>query len=499
MLYVAGQSGVYRSTDNGQTWALFPSVDPQSPNTTPTPPGTGGGLPNVTVTDLDLALGNINPTTGRPDVSTGPNLLVATTFGRGSFAIRLAPVVFPNTPTQPSILTLAPADRFMGNNRITTNPAPTVIGLSEQSAFGNVVTVNLFDRATGTLIGTGQTDATGNFQIQVQAGFYTTNGLKTVNVQATDQSGTTGNVATLTFFLGTGYFPDLTPDTDNGRPAPPRDSDNLTNVAQPSFQGTMAGGNLLDPSTTVATIAAANGATQAGNTVTITTTAAHGLVVGQVVAIAGVTEAEYNGTFTVAERAEPDNVHLHALAFGPGRLGRGDGHRRHHGDGLRQRHGGRHRDDRHDGGLPDRPGQPGGEPGRRGPGRGEQHHHGAGDEGAARRDPRRRPDVAAPDGDTRHVAAGGDQPPAAGGRRQRVQCRQHHERHHAAVRQQHRPGHRPDPARRAVRPGPDLRPAGRRAGPVDRPRPPAGRRGGGRRRRELRRPGRHLRAAGRRR
>src|SRR5262249_30289393 len=97
MLYVGGEGGVYRSSDNGQTWILFPSQDPNSFVTTPTPPGDGGGLPVAHVTDLDLALGNIDPTTGRPNVSTGPNVLLASTFGRGSFAIRLAPVVFPES------------------------------------------------------------------------------------------------------------------------------------------------------------------------------------------------------------------------------------------------------------------------------------------------------------------------------------------------------------------------------------------------------------------
>ena len=46
------------------------------------------------------------------------------------------------------------------------------------------------------------------------------------------------------------------------------------------------------------TIAAA-GATEATNTVTITTATAHGFVVGQTVTIAGVTVAGYNGTFTI--------------------------------------------------------------------------------------------------------------------------------------------------------------------------------------------------------
>jgi hypothetical protein len=45
---------------------------------------------------------------------------------------------------------------------------------------------------------------------------------------------------------------------------------------------------------------AKNGATESGNTVTITTAAAHGLVAGQTVTIANVGNANYDGTFTVA-------------------------------------------------------------------------------------------------------------------------------------------------------------------------------------------------------
>src|SRR5262249_10949077 len=48
-----------------------------------------------------------------------------------------------------------------------------------------------------------------------------------------------------------------------------------------------------DKNTTIAT------ATEAGTTVTITTTAPHGLIAGQQITIAGVGVAGYNGTFTV--------------------------------------------------------------------------------------------------------------------------------------------------------------------------------------------------------
>ncbi len=49
----------------------------------------------------------------------------------------------------------------------------------------------------------------------------------------------------------------------------------------------------------VAIAAAPAGATESGNTATITTTAAHTLVAGESVTISGVAEAGYNGTFTV--------------------------------------------------------------------------------------------------------------------------------------------------------------------------------------------------------
>jgi hypothetical protein len=52
-------------------------------------------------------------------------------------------------------------------------------------------------------------------------------------------------------------------------------------------------------STAVGIAASPNGATESGTTVTITTTAAHGMVAGQQVTIAGVTNTSYNGTYTI--------------------------------------------------------------------------------------------------------------------------------------------------------------------------------------------------------
>jgi|GEM_PF-561561 len=205
MLYVAGQGGVFRSTDLGSTWTDFPNQSFDGS------PADGGYLPNVKVTDLNIASGDIDSTTGRSQWMAGdPNNLFATTYGQGTFSIRLAPVVFPNTNAagQPNnLLYLDPASDTgtFNNDGITNDPAPYVDGLSEQSAFGNVVTVNLYDQTKDPnhlhSIGTGQTDSSGHFKIRLQQGYFTDSGLVTIAVQATDQSQTKGNVALLTFML----------------------------------------------------------------------------------------------------------------------------------------------------------------------------------------------------------------------------------------------------------------------------------------------------------
>lgn len=207
ILYVAGEGGVYRSLDKGTTWALFPSNALEGG-------ATGGNLPNAHVTDLDIALGNINPTTGRPDTANGPNILLASTYGRGSFAIRLAPLVFaqslrldPNLPApRGSDTGVSPTDK------ITSELRPFIDGLSLQSAFGNTVRIDLIDLTPNSptfnqIIGTGVTDANGRFQVQVNAGVFlpdgTTDGLRTIGVRATDGSGTTGPIVNFTFTIDT--------------------------------------------------------------------------------------------------------------------------------------------------------------------------------------------------------------------------------------------------------------------------------------------------------
>jgi len=82
VLYAGGEGGVFRSLDDGQTWTYFPDViDGASQD--------GGYLPNSHISRLQLAIGNVNPGNGVADQQNGYNLLMASTFGTGAYAIRL--------------------------------------------------------------------------------------------------------------------------------------------------------------------------------------------------------------------------------------------------------------------------------------------------------------------------------------------------------------------------------------------------------------------------
>jgi hypothetical protein len=65
------------------------------------------------------------------------------------------------------------------------------------------------------------------------------------------------------------------------------------------FYNPAIGNETLIYSQTIGIAASPTGATEAGNTVTITTTAAHGFIAGQTVAISGVGVAGYNGSFKI--------------------------------------------------------------------------------------------------------------------------------------------------------------------------------------------------------
>ena len=124
-------------------------------------------------------------------------------------------------------------------DRLTNVTRPVVDGVVDQAA---PVTVQLIDKATMQTIGSGQTDASGNFSIQVVAGFFksdgSTDGAHTIEVLAVHVP-RNSNVVELPFTLdttapATAPAPSLLPASDSGF----SNTDHITNVTQPSFSGT---------------------------------------------------------------------------------------------------------------------------------------------------------------------------------------------------------------------------------------------------------------------
>ncbi|WP_168189494.1 Ig-like domain-containing protein [Paludisphaera borealis] len=266
VLYVSGDSGVFRSLDDGQTWTLFPdqSVDGAL--------AQGGYLPRTNITDLDLSLGAINPATGMPNLlgpldpynptaASDPGVLLASTFGRGSFAIKTSPLVLPGT------VKVNPADV----NGIAADGTPLVqtsvfrvLGLSSFTGFNNATRITIFDVTDNKIIGgfdpskpstnaaINWTDSFGNFTIKVNAGAIPSNGLKVLQIYATDDTGATGNLITLTITLNA---------SDLGSSAVPADptlglygpdntgivpAQNYTNKPQPRFVGVTSAGATVE-------------------------------------------------------------------------------------------------------------------------------------------------------------------------------------------------------------------------------------------------------------
>ena len=267
ILYVGGIGGVVESINNGQTWSVFPSPLPGSVPDAVGPAGQTGGLPAANVTSLTLSIGDVDPTTGHPIQTPGdPNVLLASTYGSGAFAIRLAPQVFPtslgldatNPPPQGS------DDGRSTTDLITNVKGAFIDGYSEASAFGGDVRITLYDDSNpadpvyiggfNPALGLGAgnptdvpanyTDSAGHFSIPITNTAELTDGVKTIGVQATDDSGTQGNIGLFTYDLITATQPaPATPpfaplSLDTTLPVPNgSDSgvagDAITNVAQP--------------------------------------------------------------------------------------------------------------------------------------------------------------------------------------------------------------------------------------------------------------------------
>ena len=105
----------------------------------------GGYLPHVNVTSLTLSLGNIDANTGMPNLAgpfdptkptatPDPDLLLASTFGQGAFAINMGPMLFPSTVQLDVSSTSGTAP---DGTTLVTNSQPIIDGLSEITGFGN--------------------------------------------------------------------------------------------------------------------------------------------------------------------------------------------------------------------------------------------------------------------------------------------------------------------------------------------------------------------------
>ena len=224
---------MYQSLDDGLTWTLFPS-------TTFGAVAQGGNLPHVAVTDLDLSLGNIDTNTGMPNLAgpydpnsptatPDPDVLLATTYGRGSFAINLAPLVFPST-VQVNSGTRDRARRHSdGDHHHAHVQRPQL-----DHGFGNATRITIKDvsdptppnggssaasiparRPRPTSRPTGPTpSATSRSRPTTQDGpepRVRHQRLKKIQIYATDDAGAVGNMVTLTFTLNAAGFPPLPP------------------------------------------------------------------------------------------------------------------------------------------------------------------------------------------------------------------------------------------------------------------------------------------------
>ncbi len=125
VLYVGGNAGVFRSINNGLSgtaanpgWQLYPDLAHNGA------PQEGGYLPNVRVTDLDLMLGYLNPQTGVTNHAASQNLLMASTFGRGAFTVRLD-----DTGFSQFLADATKGPRVLGLQQVSPNPGDKLTGI----------------------------------------------------------------------------------------------------------------------------------------------------------------------------------------------------------------------------------------------------------------------------------------------------------------------------------------------------------------------------------
>ena len=99
-------------------------------------------MPNVHVVDLDIMLGYQDPRTGTTNHAASQNLLMATTFGRGAFAIRLS-----DEGISQFLVDATKGPRIVDVNQISPNPGDVLTGY--QVRFDSLVDAITFTPADG--------------------------------------------------------------------------------------------------------------------------------------------------------------------------------------------------------------------------------------------------------------------------------------------------------------------------------------------------------------
>jgi subtilisin-like proprotein convertase family protein len=226
VLYVGADSGVFQSLNGGQTWTLFPDTSYGAVV-------EGGYLPHVSVTSLSLSLGDIAVSTGMPTLdgpdapnasnqtsvsAADPDTLMAASYGQGEFAINLAPLIVANASGNDVTVSGTSPGNASTNGLPAVNNPITINGLSEITGFGNATWITVEDVTNPadpvvvagfnpadpvpTPSSSNSTDGLGNFSIAFNPEtYYATNGPKTIEVFATDNAGSVGNVVTYSFYL----------------------------------------------------------------------------------------------------------------------------------------------------------------------------------------------------------------------------------------------------------------------------------------------------------
>ncbi len=222
---------------------------------------------SITLSADATTTGEQSLSAANPTATPDPDLLLASTYGEGEFAINLAPMLFPST------VGLDKTDNGgteADGSTIVTTATPTIDGESETSGFGSTTWVSIVDETPGDstygqIIGgfnpqtydDGQsivpnsgnsTDSLGNFAITIGTGVFTSNGLKTLEIYTTDDAGAVSNKVTDSFTLNVSGISSPTTPTAPTTPTLSLDTSTpgYTNNLAPELIGTTTAGATVD-------------------------------------------------------------------------------------------------------------------------------------------------------------------------------------------------------------------------------------------------------------